>query len=245
MTDNKALLDRQLSRVDWTPRDRRTVLCAIRKEQSIMKKKLVPLLLTALLLAMLTGVAVAATVLWGVEDFAARRGETLPDVPVQRSIPQQGGVGREMIVSVTDALWDGETVRITLHCQPRAKDLLLMEACLDLDMPVRNLDRDLPEGGTIAQWIAASAFTDFLGLDVEPVLADRYPYGVPHSVAWHLEDDGSYTLYYTFEGVSDGSLEVCFRCVTWGWDEERESFCDDARSESVDLFCTLTPPETP
>lgn len=238
MTDKRALLDRQLSRVDWTQGDRQAVLCAIRKEQRPMKKKLVSLIITALLLALLTGVAVAATVLWGVEDFAARRGETLPDVPVQSDIPQEGGAGREMIVSVTDALWDGETVRITLHCQPVPEDLLLMEACLDPDMPVRNLDRDLPGEGTIADWIAASSFTDVLGVAIEPMLNGKY---LPYGVAWHLEADGSYTLYYTFDGVADGPLDLRFQCVTWGWDESRGSFCSDDRNEVFDLTCTLTP----
>jgi hypothetical protein len=60
-----------------------------------------------------------------------------------------------------------------------------------------------------------------------------------------LEDGGSYTLYYEFDGVAEGPLDVRFQCVTWGWDEAIGSFCSDDRSESIDLFCTLNPPEAP
>ena len=242
MTDSRKLLDLQLSGVTWTQDDRRAVLCAIGKEKTVMKKKMMTLLAAVLLFALLTGVAVAATMLWGVEDFAARRGEALPAVPVQRSILQQGGAGREMTVNATSAIWDGETVRITLHCRPNAENLLLMEACLDLDMPVRNLDRDLPQGGTIADWIAASSFTDVLGVAIEPMLNGKY---LPCGVAWHLESDGSYTLYYTFDGVAEGPLDLRFQCVTWGWDEARGCFCSDAHNEVFDLYCTLIPPQTP
>ena len=173
-----------------------------------MKRKLVTLLAAALLMMLLTGAAVAATMLWGVEDFVARRGDQLPDVPVQTGIPQSGGIGREATVSVTDALWDGETVFITLHCQPGAEDLLLMDACLALDMPVRNLDRDLPEGGDVAAWMADAGFTDVLGVAVEPMLNGAY---VPYRVAWHLEENGGCTLFYEFDGVAEGPLELCFQ----------------------------------
>ncbi|MBQ2954441.1 MAG: hypothetical protein IJE07_12995 [Clostridia bacterium] len=207
-----------------------------------MKKQVVTLLAAVMMLVLLMGVAVAATRLWGVQDFADRFGEPLPTVPVQEAIPQSGGDGSEMTVAATSSVWDGETVRMTLHCQPKAENLLLMEACLQLDMPVRNLDRDLPEGGTIADWIAQAGFTDVLGVAIEPMLNGAY---MPYRVAWHLEEDGSYTLYYEFDGVADGPLDVRFQCVTWGWDAARESFCDDARNEVFDLHCTLTPPEAP
>lgn len=150
-----------------------------------MKKTLVTLLAAALLLALLTGAAVAATMLWGVEDFAARRGETLPDVPVQQAIPQSGGVGSEVTVTATSALWDGENVHITLHCQPHADQLLLMEACLSPDMTANNLDPRLPRSCTIAGWAAASGYTDALGLCIAPLISGRY---MPCRVAWHLED---------------------------------------------------------
>ena len=96
MHDPQRILDRQLSGVQWTQGDRRAVLCKIGKEKPIMKRKLVTLLAAALLMMLLTGAAVAATVLWGVEDFADRRGDQLPDVPVQTGIPQNGGVGSEV-----------------------------------------------------------------------------------------------------------------------------------------------------
>lgn len=240
MTDSRKILDRQLSGVTWTQGDRHAVLCAIGKEKPVMKKKFAVLLTAVMILVLLTGAAVAASRLWGVEDFASRRGEALPDAPVQSSIPQQGGVGREVTVAATSAVWDGETVRITLHCKPNAENLLLMDACLDLDMPVRNLDRDLPEGGTIADWIAASPFTDVLGVAIEPMLNGEYQ---PCRASWHLEENGSCTFFYEFDGVSDGPLDLRFQCVTWGWDEDRSCFCDDDRNEAFDLFCTLTPPE--
>lgn len=242
MTDKKALLDRQLSRVEWTQGDRRAVLCAIRKEQPVMRKKLAILFTAVLILALLTGAAIAASRLWGVQDFADRDGDFLPAVPVQSTIAQSGGAGREMTISATSAVWDGETVRITLHCQPVAENLLLMDACLAPDMPVRNLDRDLPQGGSIADWAAANGFTDVLGVAIEPLLNGEY---LPCSAVWHLEEGGGCTQYYTFEGVADGPLDLRFQCVTWGWDEASGSFCSEDRSESIDLFCTLTPPEAP
>lgn len=242
MNKPAALLDRQLSRVMWEPGDRAAVLGAIRKEKPVMKRKLVPLLAAVLLLALLSGAAVAATMLWGVEDFADRLGEPLPTVSVQQTIPQSGGVGSEMIVTATSAVWDGQTVRITLHCQPRAEDLLLMEACLSPDMTANNLDPQLTRTCTIAEWAAASGYTDVLGVCIDPVINDRY---VPYRVAWHLEDGGSYTLYYEFDGVAEGPLDVRFACVTWGWDEARGSFCSDERNEVFDLYCTLTPPAAP
>lgn len=240
MTDPKDLLDRQLSGVAWTQGDRSAVLCAIGKEKPVMKKKFVTLLTAVLILALLTGAAVAATRLWGVEDFAARSGMPLPAAPLQQQIPQQGGAGSEVTIVATSAVWDGETVCITLHGQPHAENLLLMEACLDLDMPLRNLDRQLTGEGTIADWAAANGFTDVLGLAIEPMLNGVY---VPYRVSWHLEENGSYTLFYEFDGVSDGPLDLRFQCVTWGWDEARASFCSDDRNEAFDLFCTLTPPE--
>jgi hypothetical protein len=207
-----------------------------------MKRKLVTLLAASLLMMLLTGAAVAATVLWGVEDFADRRGDQLPDVPVQTGIPQNGGVGSEVTVTATSALWDGETVYITLHCQPYEEALLLMDACLTLDMPVRNLDRDLPEGGDVAAWMVDAGFNDVLGMAIEPMLNGRY---MPCCVAWHLEENGGCTLFYEFDGVAEGPLDLRFQCVTWGWDEERGSFCSDDRSEAFDLLCTLTPPSAP
>ena len=239
MTDKKALLDRQLSRVEWTKGDRHAVLCAIRKEQPVMKKKLATLFTAVLILAVLTGAAVAASRLWGVQDFADHRSESLPAVPIQSAIAQSGGAGREMTITATSAVWDGETVRITLHCQPNAANLLLMDACLAPDMPLRNLDCDLPQGGIIADWAAANGFTDTLGVDIEPLQNGEY---LPCRVIWHLEEGGGCTQYYTFEGVADGPLDLRFQCVTWGWDESRGSFCSDERSESIDLYCTLTPP---
>lgn len=242
MNDAKNLLDRQLSRVEWTQGDRQTVLCAVRKEKSVMKKKLITLLAAALLLAMLTGAAVAATMLWGVEDFAARSGMPLPDAPVQQEIPQQGGEGTQMTVRVTDAVWDGETVCITLHCQPNMPGTLLMEACLSPDMPLRNLDRQLAGEGAIADFAAQRGFSDLLGVEIEPMLNGEY---IGCRASWHLEESGGYTLFYEFDGVADGPLTIDFQCVTWGWDEARGSFCDDSRCEVIDLACTLTAPEAP
>lgn len=89
MTDPKNLLDRQLSGVTWTQGDRRAVLCAIGKEKPVMKKKFATLLTAVLILALLAGAAVAASRLWGVEDFADRSGIPLPVAPVQQQIPQQ------------------------------------------------------------------------------------------------------------------------------------------------------------
>ena len=241
MTDPRNLLDRQLSGVTWTQGDRRAVLCAIGKEKPVMKKKFATLLTAVLILALLAGAAVAASRLWGVEDFADRSGIPLPVAPVQQQIPQQGGAGMEVTVAATSAVWDGETVCITLHCQPRAENLLLMDACLDLDMPLRNLDRQLTGDGTIDEWAAANGFTDVLGLAIEPMLNGAY---LPCRVSWHLEENGSCTLFYEFDGAADGPLDLRFQCVTWGWDEERACFCNDERNEAFDLFCTLIPPVT-
>lgn len=207
-----------------------------------MKKKLIPLLAAVLLLAMLTGAAVAATMLWGVEDFAARSGIPLPDAPVQQTIPQEGGDGETLTVAVTSAVWDGETVCITLHCQPKQPETLLLDACLSPDMPVRNLDRQLPESGTIGEWAASHGFNDLLGVELEPMLDGKY---IGHRVSWHLEEGGGFTLFYEFDGMADGPLAIDFQCITWGWDEARGSFCDDARQEITNLACTLTPPESP
>lgn len=239
MTDNKTLLDRRLSRIKWTQDDRRAVFCAIRKEQPIMKRKLAVLLTALLILVLLTGAAVATGRLWGVQEFGDRDGDVLPAVPIQSGVTQSGGAGREVTVTATSAVWDGETVRITLHCQPNAECLLLMDACLALDMPVRNLDRDLSNGGTIADWAAAHGFTDVLGVAIEPMLNDEY---LSCSVVWHLEEGGGCTQYYTFEGVADGPLDLRFQCVTWGWDEATGGFCSDDRNEVFDLYCSLTPP---
>ena len=239
MTDNRTILDRRLSRIEWTQGDRRAVLCAIRKEQPIMKRKFAVLLTALLILVLLTGAAVATGRLWGVQEFADRDGDALPAVPIQSGVTQSGGAGREMTVTATSAVWDGETVRITLHCQPNLECLLLMDACLALDMPVRNLDRDLAHGGTIADWAAANGFTNVLGVAIEPMLNGEY---LSCSSVWHLEEGGGCTQYYTFEGVADGPLDLRFQCVTWGWDEAAGSFCSDDRNEVFDLYCTLTPP---
>ncbi|MBR3763959.1 MAG: hypothetical protein IKK57_05340 [Clostridia bacterium] len=239
MPETREILDRQLRGVCFTPQERRAVLHAIRKERPVMKKKLIPVLLCFLLLFLLTGAALAAGVLWGVEDFAARSGIPLPDAPVQQPVSQSGGVGEELTVAVTDAVWDGETVCITLHCQPHAEDLLLMDACLQLDMPASNLDRALPRGLTIADWVSANSFTDVLGVAVEPMLNDRY---LGYRVSWHLEENGGCTLFYEFDGVADGPLALTFQCVTWGWDEARGGFCSDGRNEVFDLTCTLKSP---
>lgn len=243
MPESKELLDCQLSRVHWTQDDREAVYCAIGKEKPVVKRKLAVLLAVALLLMLLTGAAVAATVFWGVEDFALRDGTDLPDVPVQQGIAQRGGMGREMSITVTNAVWDGATVYIALYCQPKEQNLLLLDSCLDPDMPVRNLDRQLPHGGTIGEWAASRGFTDMLGVAVEPMLNGEY---LPCQSVWHLEESGGYTLLCTFEGLSVGApMELRFQCVTWGWDEARRSFCSEDRNESIDLFCTLTPPEAP
>jgi hypothetical protein len=77
---------------------------------------------------------------------------------------------------------------------------------------------------------------------IEPMLNGRY---MPCCVAWHLEENGGCTLFYEFDGVAEGPLDLRFQCVTWGWDEERGSFCSDDRSEAFDLLCTLTPPSAP
>ena len=241
MHDPQKLLDRQLSGVNWTQQDRHAVLCAIGKEKKVMKRKLIPLLTALLLLTLLTG-ALAASQLWGVEDFAQRSGMPLPEATLQQSIMQQGGMGAEVSVTATSAVWDGETVCITLHCQPQKENLLLMDACLTTDMPLRNLDRQLAGEGTIAQWAEAQGFTDMLGLAIEPMLNGEY---LPCRVTWHLEDNGGCTLFYEFDGVAEGPLELRFQCVTWGWDEAQSSFCSGERNEVFDLFCTLTPPENP
>lgn len=240
MPDPKDILDRQLRAVSYTPQERLAVLRAIRKEQiTVHNRKLIPVFLSVLLLVLLSGAALAAGVLWGVEDFAARSGIPLPDAPVQLPLSQSGGTGQAVTVSVTDAVWDGETVCITLHCRPDTENLLLMDACLDLDMPASNLDRALPREQTIADWAAAAGFTDVLGLALEPMLNGQY---LGYRVSWHLEENGGCTLFYEFDGVADGPLEMTFQCVTWGWDEARGSFCSDEGNEVFSLSCTLTPP---
>lgn len=240
MPDARNILDRQLQAVSFTPQERHAVLRAIRKEQTVMQKsKLIPVFLSLLLLILLTGAALASGVLWGVEDFAARSGVPLPEAPVQQPVSQSGGAGQALTVTVTDAVWDGETVCITLHCQPNADDLLLMDACLQLDMPASNLDRALPRTLTIADWASTAGFTDVLGVAVEPMLNGRYP---GYRVSWHLEENGGCTLFYEFDGVAEGPLALTFQCVTWGWDEARGGFCSDDGSEVFDLSCTLDPP---
>lgn len=243
MNETKELLDRQLSRVMWTQGDRHAVRCAIRKERTYMKKKFVWMLAAALLLTLLAGVALAVGMGWGVKEFAQRDAQVrdgMPDVPVQTAIPQQGGVGREALVSVTDAVWDGETVYITLLAEPVQEGLLLMDECLAPDMPVRNLDCELPEGMTIAEWAAGSGFTDMLGLGITPVVNGN---SMGCRVRWHMEEDGACTQLFVFEGLAAGEkLELSFLCGTFGYDAETESFSDLTRADGFRLDCTLTKP---
>lgn len=242
MHDARKILDGQLAGVCFTAGERQHILQAVRGEKKTTRQKWLPLLAATLLLALLSGAAVAATRLWGVEDFAQRSGMLLPTAPLQQHISQQGGLGRMLTAEVTDAVWDGQTVCIAVHVQPTVEHLLLMDACLAPDMPVGNLDRELPDGGTIADWAAAQGFTDLLGVDIEPMVDGRY---LSHRVAWHLEENGGCTLFYEFDGVAEGPLDIVFQCVTWGWDEARGSFCDDARQECFNLTCTLEATTTP
>jgi len=245
MMNEKELLDRQLSCVTWTQRDRQAVRCAIRKERTYpMKKKMMLILTAALLLMTLTGAAFAACFVWGVKDFAQRDQDVsalVLDSPVQTEIPQQGGMGKEACFSVTDAVWDGETVCITLLAQPNAPSVLLMDSCLSPDMTVQNLDRELSVSQSIGEWAVDNGFTDMLGLDISPSLNGDWPASMS---SWHMEENGAMTMLIVFEGLKDNDvLPLTFLCSTFGYDPETDSFSDLSRSDSVTLTCTLSAPD--
>lgn len=244
MRNDREILDSQLSGVTWTQEDRRAVRCAIGKEQKgHMKKRM--LLAAALALVLMMSAAVAVQAGWGVLDFAQRDADVqraLPSSPVQTQIPQEGGAGREMTIAVTDAVWDGEKVYVTLLAKPMREGVLLMDQCLSPDMKVQNLDRELQEEMTIGQWAAAQGFTELLGLDVSPEVNGGFP---ACAVRWHLEPGGAVSLLIIFEGVTpQQALDVAFCCAAFGYDEKSDSFSDLENADSFRMRCTLNAPET-
>ena len=244
MNEQKRYLDHQLSGVTWTQQDTQAVRCAVIKEKQSIKRKPAAALTLAAALILMSTLALAVSLSWGVMDFADRSSflrDRLPDAPLQRQISQSGGQGREAIVTVTDAVYDGNNVYITLHVTPRAEGTLMMDAVLSLDMPASNLDAAFPRDMSIAQWAEANGFHDFLGVDLSPSVEKRFR---SCGMAWHTSEDGSLSALLTFEGVTDTrQLDICFYCATWGYLPEKESFSDDARSDGFTLECSLITPE--
>lgn len=243
MNRTRKYLDDQLSSVNWTQRDRAAVLCAIREEKKPVKKKsTLALALTAALILMTT-LALAVSATWGVLDFADRDEfvrENLPEGSVQQEISQSGGLCEEVKFSVTDAIYDGNTVYLTLLAEPLREGVMLMDFSLPLDAPASNLDKSLPRTSTIAEWCTAQGFTDYLGVDTSPRISGQWK---SCGIAWHMEEEGACTFLISFEGVPAGeTLEIEFNCATWGHDLTSESFSDFERSDSCWLTCQLQVP---
>lgn len=243
MTDKRKLLDDQLSGVTWTQANRSAVLCAIRKENQPMKKKTVMMLAIAAVMVLMTTLAVAVGTTWGVLDFAARSSfvrDQLPQATVRPEIVQTGGECPLARFSVTDAVYDDNTVCLTILAEPAAPDTLLMDFSLPLDAPASNLDKALPRTVTIRDWCEENGFPDRLGIDISPRTDGRW---LSSGFSWHLEENGACTTLVIFDNVAAGDrLDVEFLCTVWGEDTETGDLSDLDNTANAWLTCTLQIP---
>lgn len=244
MNDPRELLDAQLSGVTWTQQDRAAVLCAIGEEKRSVRKKSGLVIILATLMLLMTTLAIAVGTTWGVQDFANRDAfvrENLPAAPLQQQIRQTGGECKNVRFSVTDAVYDGKSIFLSLLAEPVQEDAVLMDISLSLDMPARNLDKSLPRDITIAQYLEAQNITSFLGVDVSPQVDGIWK---SSGMRWHMEENGGCTTLLSFDNVAAGDmLDVDIHCAVWGYDAQENSFCNEDGSESTWLRCQLKVPE--
>lgn len=210
----------------------RTTLTLLRlnqKEEKVMRKKWTTGLVIALLVAAMTCGAVAAGEHWGVLQFLGRyldyeQTEEATQA-VQTAIPQTGGETASAVMTVTEAVYDGEAFYIVVAIRPRdSRTMLLMEDASP-DESVCNIAQRyaLPEceNVTIRDWAKGRGMDRFALVSVDMSDADSLSF----SSNW--EEDGTLQLLLSGVLAGDGAqdIELTGLVIPYGTNEEEWEIC--------------------
>lgn len=211
----------------------RTTLSLLRlnqKEEKVMRKKWTTGILIALLALAMTCGAVAAGEHWGLLQFLGRyldydQTEGVTQA-VQTAIPQTGGETASAVMTVEEAVYDGEAFYIVVAIRPRDSCTMLLTEDSSPDDAVYNIAQRyaLPEpekNVAIRDWAKERGMDRFALVSVD--MGDVY--GLSVSSNW--EEDG--TLQLLLSGVLPGDgaqdIELTGLVIPYGSGEEDWEIC--------------------
>lgn len=194
------------------------------KEERPVKKVKWGLLAAVVASLIVATVAYAAVTQWGILDFLGRYQdvEVLPDAAniIETNVPQQGGEGTGMALSVRQALFDGTNIYLVAAVQP-AQGTLLLGPMDDPNDTVSTLGGVLKnETGTIAEYAAKHNLT-MRSVSLYDRLAET---GESYfdSFDWVTEEGG--TLVFMLNGKYDGAptdaLSMELVCTSYSFSAE-------------------------
>ncbi len=210
----------------------RTTLNLLRlnqKEEKVMRKKWTTGLVIALLALAMTCGAVAAGEHWGLLQFLGRYMDyQQPEEAmqaVQTAIPQTGGEMTSAVMSVEEAVYDGEAFYIVVAIRPRDSRTMLLTEDSSPDDSVFNVAQRyaLPEWENVAirDWAKERGMDRFALVSVDMSGVN----GLCVSDNW--EEDGTLQLMLSGALTGDGAqdIELNGLLIPYGSDEEAWETC--------------------
>ena len=216
-------VDTTLSGLEGDPSLAQRVLRRARRKEEPGRKrgKLSVGAAVALVMALMSVTALAAG-LWGVIDFAKRRGTTpLEEAArrVQTGIAQQGGETSWAHFTLREAICDGVAAYLVFDVTPTDEHTLLVFQDTMPEESARYLSADCPEEMTIADYAEANGYTRIVRVSVgEDSSAECL--GDLSIDEWVTESGITLNLLGRYDG--SGDAEIRFICVAVTDEEERE-----------------------
>lgn len=209
-----------------------------------MKRKLVPIVAAALLLALTMSIAVAESLGWGLTDFFRFTKEeailkSQPEI-VQTAIPQTVSGSERYTVTIVEAVYDGYASHVVAAIKPRDNSIQLIDEDTDADMPLCALN--MPHMG----FDAFDTNTDYPTIDEWAKEQGKTLKKVGYMLSDDalgtsaLLEDGTYMLYETSNhgdspDILPMELKVGFFAAEGGWNGNEDEI-------TVSFTLEKTPP---
>lgn len=177
-------------------------------------------LVTALVLA-LAGTAIAAGIRWGMLDFLSqghRVGDTLPEAreAIQTSVPQRGGVLEGVTFTLREALCDSQYAWMVFDVTSGEKDTLLLANGTSAHAPASELQPELPEDMTIAQWAEKNGYARITMARLAQETNTQDEFAIER-MSWHWQPDGTVSIIVMGPYTRQETGDLHFVCQTMPW----------------------------